>query len=187
MEPWSNSVLLRANRGNWKSRQFDGGYRVRIVVPQSKSNVMSNVMNASGQDLTCHLVQPGAEFVGKQGLHYAVGISAETVGARHIHMQLATIPPGARAKAHMHAEHETAIYGMSGVSGCWYGERLEHHAVVRAGDFFYIPAGVPHLPYNPSPDVPCVALISRTDPNEQESVTLRPDLDDLPDWASVPT
>lgn len=134
---------------------------------------------------TCQLVRPGAEFVGKQGLHYAVGISAETVGARHIHFQLATIPPGARAKAHMHAEHETAIYGMSGASGCWYGDRLEHHAVVNAGDFFYIPAGVPHLPYNLSADEPCVALISRTDPNEQESVTMRPDLDGLPDWSKV--
>ena len=42
----------------------------------------------------------------------------------------------------------------------------------------YIPAGVPHLPGNPY-DETCVAVIARTDPNEQESVVLRPDLDDL--------
>jgi len=70
---------------------------------------------------------------------------------------------------------------LSGVSGCWYGERLEHHATVRAGDFFYIPAGAPHVPYNASADEPCVAVIARTDPNEQKSVTMRPDLDALPD------
>ncbi|RFU49269.1 cupin domain-containing protein [Paraburkholderia sp. DHOC27] len=134
---------------------------------------------------TCRVVQPGSEFEGKQGLTYAVGISAESVGSKFVHLQLATIPPGARAKAHLHAQHETAIYQLSGVSGCWYGDRLEHHAVVRAGDFFYIPAGVPHVPYNPSADEPCVAVIARTDPNEQESVTMRPDLDALPDWASV--
>jgi uncharacterized RmlC-like cupin family protein len=36
----------------------------------------------------------------------------------------------------------------------------------------FIPANTPHLPYNPSDSVPCVGLIARTDPNEQESVTL---------------
>lgn len=133
----------------------------------------------------CKLVQAGAAFEGKQGLTYAVGISAESVGSKHVHLQLATIPPGARAKAHLHAEHETAIYQLTGVSGCWYGERMEHHVIVRAGDFFYIPAGVAHIPYNVSADEPCVAVIARTDPNEQESVTMRPDLDGLPDWSSV--
>ena len=42
----------------------------------------------------------------------------------------------------------------------------------------YIPAGVPHLPANVS-DKPCVAVIARTDPNEQESVVLLPDLEKL--------
>jgi len=145
-------------------------------------------MNTSAQTTetpTCRLVKAGTPFEGKQGLTYAVGISAESVGSKHVHLQLATIPPGARAKAHLHAQHETAIYQLSGVSGCWYGERLEHHTTVRAGDFFYIPAGMPHIPYNASDDEPCVAVIARTDPNEQESVTMRPDLDGLPDWASL--
>jgi uncharacterized RmlC-like cupin family protein len=147
-------------------------------------------MNTSAREpvpATCRLVQAGPEFEGKQGLTYAVGISAETVGSKHVHLQLATIPPGSRPKAHLHAEHETAIYLLSGVSGCWYGERLEHHAVIRAGDFFYIPAGMPHVPYNASADEPCVAVIARTDPNEQESVTMRPDLDSLVPWSGVTT
>ncbi|ORE89847.1 hypothetical protein ATO4_23422 [Aurantimonas sp. 22II-16-19i] len=93
-------------------------------------------------------------------------------------MHLLTIPPGGRAKAHLHESHETAIYVISGVSGTYYGERLEHHATVAAGDLFYIPAGVPHLPYNPGTE-PVVAVIARTDPNEQESVVLRPDLEAL--------
>ncbi|MDR7009874.1 cupin domain-containing protein [Paraburkholderia strydomiana] len=145
-------------------------------------------MNTSAQKpvpSTCQVVHTGREFDGKQGLTYAVGISAETVGSKYVHLQLATIPPGGRGKAHLHAEHETAIYQLSGVSGCWYGERLEQHAVVQAGDFFYIPAGVPHVPYNVGLDEPCVAVIARTDPNEQESVTMRPDLDSLVSWASV--
>jgi uncharacterized RmlC-like cupin family protein len=59
----------------------------------------------------------------------------------------------------------------------WYGERLENHVQVNPGDFLYIPADMPHLPYNPSATENCVALIARTDPNEQESVVLLPHLD----------
>lgn len=130
-----------------------------------------------GTSPTCHLVQAGKVFTGKQGLDYAVAISAESVGAKGLHMQLVTLAPGTWAKAHKHEAHESAIHVLSGESGCWYGDALEHHAMVRAGDFFYIPAGVPHRPYNPSDSVPCVAVIARTDPNEQESVVLLPDLD----------
>ena len=125
----------------------------------------------------CHVVRAGAAFTGKQGFDYRPAISAETVGAHAIHMQLLTIPPGGRAKAHKHEDHETAIYCLSGISGCWWGEQLEHHVEVGAGDFMYIPANVPHLPYNASSTEPCVAVISRTDPNEQESVVLLPELE----------
>ncbi len=127
----------------------------------------------------CRLVQAGPSFTGKQGLQYNVAISAESVGAQSIHMQLLTIPPGGRAQAHKHATHETAIYALTGTSGVWHGERLEHHSIVKPGDFFYIPADVPHLPYNPSQTESVTAVIARTDPNEQESVVLLPDLDNL--------
>jgi uncharacterized RmlC-like cupin family protein len=57
------------------------------------------------------------------------------------------------------------------------GQPLEHHLVSRTGDFVYIPANVPHLPYNASETEPCIAVISRTDPNGQEIVVLLPELD----------
>jgi uncharacterized RmlC-like cupin family protein len=126
---------------------------------------------------TCHLVRGGEPFQGKQGLMYTPAISAETVGSTAIHMQLVTIPPGGRAKAHKHASHETAIYMLSGIGGMWYGHQLEHHVELHPTDFLYIPADIPHLPYNPSTTETAVAVISRTDPNEQESVVLLPDLD----------
>jgi len=126
---------------------------------------------------TCALLSPGKAFVGKQGFSYAPAVSAETAGAKGLHMQLLTIPPGARAKAHKHVSHETAIYVLSGEAGMWYGERLEHHMVTLPGDFVYIPADMPHLPYNRSQSEPCTAVIARTDPNEQESVFLMSELD----------
>jgi uncharacterized RmlC-like cupin family protein len=132
---------------------------------------------------SCRLVPAGdpiqTQFQGKQGLFYAPGISAESAGAKGIHLQIVTIPPLARAKAHKHEAHETAIYALTGVSEVWYGEQLEHHAIVRPGDYFYIPADMPHLPYNPSATESAVAIIARTDANEQESVVLLPHLDSV--------
>ncbi|MGY2377758.1 cupin domain-containing protein [Pseudomonas sp. SDO524_S393] len=127
---------------------------------------------------TCRLLRPRAAVVGKQGLHNAVGISTETVGATGINLQIVSIPPGARAKTHMHEGHETAIYALSGISRVWYGQQLEQHETIHPGDFFYIPAGMPHQPYNDTDETVSV-LVARSDPNEQESVVLMPHLDTL--------
>jgi uncharacterized RmlC-like cupin family protein len=128
---------------------------------------------------TCAVVRPSDTFRGKQGFEYFAGISAESTGATGICMHLLEIPPGGRAKAHLHAAHETAIYVLSGKAEMWYGEGLTERLEVEAGDFLYIPAGMPHLPANASESEPCVGILARTDPNEQESVVLRPDLDGL--------
>lgn len=128
---------------------------------------------------TCRVIHPEETYRGKQAFTYFAGISADNTGARGICMQVVTIPPGERAKAHLHEAHETAIYTICGEAGMWYGERLEDHLTVRAGDFLYIPAGMPHLPYNPSKTEVCTAVIARTDPSEQESVVLLPELDAL--------
>jgi uncharacterized RmlC-like cupin family protein len=131
---------------------------------------------------TCRVVRAGEEFLGKQGHLMAPGISAQSAGAQGIHLQIVTLPPGSRSKAHKHEDHESAIYILSGESGCWYGDSLQHHFIARAGDFAYIPANMPHLPYNLSDAESCVAVIARTDPNEQESVVLLPELENRPDW-----
>lgn len=125
---------------------------------------------------TCRVIRPNETYAGKQGLTYFSGIAAETVEARGICMHLVRIPPGARANAHLHAEHETAIYMLSGEAEMWYGERLEQHLTLRAGEFLYIPAGMPHQPFNPN-TTEAVAVLARTDPNEQESVVLLPELE----------
>ena len=127
---------------------------------------------------TCRVFHSGEIFAGKQGFDYRAGVSAETAGATGLCMHLLTIPPGGRAKAHMHASHETAIYMLSGETVMWYGPRLEQRMTVRAGDILYIPAGMPHLPANLG-DAPASAVIARTDPNEQESVVLLPELEAL--------
>ncbi len=127
---------------------------------------------------SCSVVRARQTYSGKQGLEYFQGIATETVGSTGLCMHIVTIPPGARAKAHLHEAHESAVYVLSGEARTWYGERLEQFADMKAGDMMYIPAGVPHLPANLS-DAPCTAIIARTDPREQESVVLLPELDVL--------
>lgn len=120
---------------------------------------------------SCRLIRGGEAYDGKQGLSYFSGISAESVGAEKLCMHIVTIPPGASARPHYHESHESAIFVLEGYSEMRHGPNLEHVMEIRAGDFCYIPAGVPHQPYNPT-DKPVRAVIARTDPNEQESVVL---------------
>jgi uncharacterized RmlC-like cupin family protein len=133
---------------------------------------MTDTMTKQG----CRLVRPSDTYDGKQGLTYFEGIASETVGSRAICMHLLTIPPGGRAKVHLHQDHETAIYILQGEAITLWGDNLEERTDLRGGDLFYIPAGVPHLPVNIS-NAPVSAVIARTDPNEQESVVLLPELE----------
>ena len=127
----------------------------------------------------CRKLTPGTQvYAGKQGFSYVEGLAAETVGAQGICMHLLTIPPGGRARAHKHATHETAIYMLAGTSVMYWGQRLENRMEASAGEMIYIPADMPHLPFNPG-TVPASAVIARTDPHEQESVVLLPELEAL--------
>ncbi|HEY2017185.1 MAG TPA: cupin domain-containing protein [Bryobacteraceae bacterium] len=126
---------------------------------------------------TCTVVSRSDTYHGKQDLDYVRGLSAQTVGSHGLCMHVVTIPPGGRAKPHLHENHESTVYVLSGEAGMWFGDGLREHLWMRPGDFLYIPANMPHLPYNASDTLPCVGLVSRTDPNEQESVALL----DLPD------
>jgi len=122
----------------------------------------------------CTLIRGGAGFHGKQGLDYFAGISAESAGSHAICMHIVEIPPGASARPHYHEAHETAIFMLEGTTEMRHGPRLEHVTRVEEGDFLYIPAGVPHQPYNPGATL-ARAVLARTDPSEQESVVVLDD------------
>ncbi|WP_247742699.1 cupin domain-containing protein [Shimia sp. R9_1] len=135
-------------------------------------------MTSSSMPTKCQKLRPGGTYAGKQGFSYFEGIARETTGAQGICMHILRIPPGGRAKAHLHESHETAIYVMEGSAAMYWGEKLEHYMETDPGDLVYIPAGVPHLPINTG-TVEAVAIIARTDPHEQESVRLLPELENL--------
>ena len=115
------------------------------------------------------IIRSGGSYDGKQGMTLATGVSSQSAGAQALCLHMVTIPPGTRGIPHMHDGHESAIYTVSGETEVWHGAGLRQRTVVKAGDFMYVPPGIPHLPVNRS-DVMTVAVVARTDPAERESV-----------------
>lgn len=125
------------------------------------------------------IVHSDASYVGKQGLTYGLGITGATAGASGLCLTAATMPPGARARAHYHDGIETAGYIVAGESAILFGERLEHCVISRAGDYFFIPAGLPHAPFNHG-DAPCTFVVAHSAPDDQSGIVMTPELDAVP-------
>ncbi|HJW57648.1 MAG TPA: cupin domain-containing protein [Burkholderiaceae bacterium] len=115
-------------------------------------------------------LRPQQEVMTRQRLPYFVGVSEQTAGATGLSMHIVVIPPGARAEPHLHEEYETAIYVLQGRVETRYGENLSQSVVSEAGDFLFIPPGMPHEAINLSETEPVRAIVARNDPNEQERV-----------------
>jgi uncharacterized RmlC-like cupin family protein len=119
----------------------------------------------------CVVIRSDENYDGKQGISLTSGVSSRSAGSKALCLHLVMIPPGTRGMPHYHAEHESAIYAVSGETEVWHGDGLAHRTVVRAGDFMYVPPGTPHLPVNRG-DVMSISVVARTDPQEQESVVI---------------
>ncbi len=124
------------------------------------------------------VISPGQTYVGKQGFTYGSGVSTETAGAEQICMNVLPMPPGARAKVHYHRGIETIAYLLEGECTVYYGEKLERRMTVRAGDQAFMPADVPHAPYNDS-GAPCTWIVVHASGSDQDGLVLLPDLDEI--------
>jgi uncharacterized RmlC-like cupin family protein len=133
----------------------------------------------------CVVIHSARSYDGKQGVSLTSGVSSRTAGAKALCLHVVMIPPGTRGMPHVHEGHESAIYTVSGETEVWHGAGLVKRTVVRAGDFMYIPPGTPHLPVNRS-DVMSIAVVARTDPEEQESVVVVELPQHLADLLSLP-
>jgi uncharacterized RmlC-like cupin family protein len=122
------------------------------------------------------VIEPGRTYIGKQGFTYGAGASAETVGAERICMNVLPMPSGARAKVHYHKAIETIAYLLDGECAVYYGEHLERRVDVHAGDQVFIPADVPHAPYNLTASA-CTWIVVHSSGSDQDGIVLLPDLD----------
>ena len=115
-------------------------------------------------------IRPEREVMTRQRLPYFIGISAETAGATGLSMHLVVIPPGGRAEPHVHVGYETGIYVLEGKVRTRWGQALEHEVVSQAGDFLFVPPGVPHEAINMSATELARAVVARNHPAEQDRV-----------------
>ncbi|GAC1317317.1 MAG: hypothetical protein NVSMB2_10910 [Chloroflexota bacterium] len=83
-------------------------------------------MEHAPTEKTGRVVRAGESYLGKQGLTYTPGVSAETVGASALWLGSVPVPPGVRTKAHVHEQHESAFYMASGDEvELWTGDQLQ--------------------------------------------------------------
>jgi uncharacterized RmlC-like cupin family protein len=104
------------------------------------------------------------------GIRYKTGLSAKNVGAKKLSMNVATIPPGGVAYAHIHVDFDVMLYILQGRVRHEYGPGLKKSVDNEAGDFIYIEPGVPHEVFNLSQTEPVVAVVARSDPSEWENI-----------------
>jgi uncharacterized RmlC-like cupin family protein len=104
------------------------------------------------------------------GIEYKLGMSARNVGAKKLSMNVATIPPGGVARAHIHVGFDVMLYILEGRVRHEYGPGCKKAIDNQAGDFIYIEPGVPHEVFNLSHTEPVVAVVARSDADEWEHI-----------------
>ena len=117
-----------------------------------------------------HVIRGGGGQRTWNNIRYKTGMSAKNVGAKHLSMNLATIPPGGVAFAHIHVDFEVMLYILQGRVRHEYGDDLHHVVENEAGDFIFIEPGVPHEVFNISDTEPVVAVVARSDASEWEHI-----------------
>src|SRR6059058_6212880 len=90
------------------------------------------------------VVRGGGITRGWNGIQYRAGLSAKNVNARQLSMNVATIPPGGVAYAHIHVDFEVMLYILQGRVRHEYSPGLCHRVENSSGDFIFIEPGVPH-------------------------------------------
>jgi uncharacterized RmlC-like cupin family protein len=104
------------------------------------------------------------------GIHYKQGMSRKNVGTNNLSANIATIPPGGVAYAHVHVGFEVILYIIEGRVRHEFGPGLKQTVENEAGDFIYIKPGVPHEVFNMSDAEPVVAFVARSSADEWDNI-----------------
>ncbi len=112
------------------------------------------------------VIRSGETVRAWNGIQYQAGLSGKNTNAKQLSMNIATVPPGAVAFAHVHVDFEVMLYILSGRVRHEYGHLLTQSVENGPGDFIFIEPGVPHEVFNLSDTEPVVAVVSRSDATE---------------------
>ena len=104
------------------------------------------------------------------GIHYKQGMSRKNVGTTSLSANIATIPAGGVAYAHIHVGFEVILYIIEGKVRHEFGAGLKQVIENEAGDFIYIKPGVPHEVFNMSDAEPVVAFVARSSADEWDNI-----------------
>ena len=104
------------------------------------------------------------------GIRYKLGMSGKNVGAKALSMNVAMIPPGGIACAHIHVDFEVMLYILEGRVRHAFGDGLTESVDHAAGDFIFIAPGVPHEVFNLSDIDPVVAVVARSSADEWDKI-----------------
>ena len=132
-----------------------------------KDNLQLNAVEDHGGILT---IRGGGATRNWNGIHYKQGMSAKNAGTTKLSANIATIPPGGVAFAHIHVDFELILYILHGKVRHEFGPGLKQVLENEAGDFIYIKPGVPHEVFNMSYTEPVVAFVARSSADEWDNI-----------------
>jgi uncharacterized RmlC-like cupin family protein len=115
------------------------------------------------------VLRGGGSERGWNGIKYKQGLSGKNVGSKNLSINVATVPPGAIAYAHIHDGFEVMLFIVQGKVKHTYGENLSKSVINEAGDFIYIKPGIPHEVFNIG-DGPLIAFVARSAADEWDKI-----------------
>lgn len=115
------------------------------------------------------VIRGGGKERSWNGIRYLQGMSAKNVGSTALSINVATVPPGAIAYAHVHDGFEVMLFIAQGRVRHTFGEGLEREVINEAGDFIYIKPGVPHEVFSIGNE-PLVAFVARSTADEWDKI-----------------
>jgi uncharacterized RmlC-like cupin family protein len=118
-------------------------------------------------------IRGGGKARGWNNIRYKTGLSAKNVGSKLLSMNVATVPPGGVAFAHIHVDFELMLYILQGKVRHEYGPDLKHSVENEAGDFIFIGPGVPHEVINIGEE-DVIAVVARSAADEWDNITEYP-------------
>jgi uncharacterized RmlC-like cupin family protein len=119
------------------------------------------------------VLRGGGDVRGWNGIQYQQGLSAKNAGSTNLSINVATVPPGAIAYAHIHDGFEVMLFILQGRVKHTYGENLSQEVINEAGDFIYIKPGIPHEVFNIG-DGPLIAFVARSTADEWDKIVNYP-------------
>jgi uncharacterized RmlC-like cupin family protein len=133
----------------------------------AKDNIDTSAVEDHGGILT---IRGGGAQRDWNGIHYKQGMSRKNVGTTSLSANIATIPPGGVAYAHIHFGFEVILYIIEGKVRHEFGTGCKQAIENEAGDFIYIKPGVPHEVFNLSDTEPVVAFVARSSADEWDNI-----------------